>query len=292
MTDPVSFRLHEDLVLFREAVNFTAAKTGFAARLVEKDYFSTVFLDYLTDSAGDRLVFKGGTCLAKVYAGFYRVSEDLDFTISLPVDTSRTQRRQAVVAVKDAVAGVGDHLSAFDVGQPLTGANNSTQYNGSVQYTSPTTGQPESILIEVSLREPLLTPTIQGQAKTILLDPINGEAIVPELLLTCISRNEAIAEKLRAALSRLGVAIRDFYDLHHAVENLGINPGNATLIDLVRQKLAVPGNPPVDVSPERLADLRRQMEARLRPVLRQQEYEQFDLDRAFGIAAEIAKKLA
>ena len=32
-----AIRFHEDTVLFREAVNFTAAQTGFAARLIEKD---------------------------------------------------------------------------------------------------------------------------------------------------------------------------------------------------------------------------------------------------------------
>jgi hypothetical protein len=32
-------RNHEDPVLFREALSFTAAETGFTARLIEKDYF-------------------------------------------------------------------------------------------------------------------------------------------------------------------------------------------------------------------------------------------------------------
>ena len=78
MTAPI--RTHEDPVLFREAVNFTAAQTRFLPRLIEKDYFCTVLLNYLA-AADDTLIFKGGTCLAKVHAEFYRLSEDLDFVI-------------------------------------------------------------------------------------------------------------------------------------------------------------------------------------------------------------------
>ena len=52
---------HEDAALFREAVQFTAAESGFVPRLIEKDYFCTGLLAYLSKAAGDGLVFKGGT---------------------------------------------------------------------------------------------------------------------------------------------------------------------------------------------------------------------------------------
>jgi hypothetical protein len=39
-------RLHEDTGLFREAVAYSAARTGFAAGLVEKDYFCTSWLTW------------------------------------------------------------------------------------------------------------------------------------------------------------------------------------------------------------------------------------------------------
>jgi hypothetical protein len=59
----------------------------------------------------------------------------------------------------------------------------------------------------------------------------------------------------------------------------------------VRQKLAVPGNDPVDVSPGRLASLRLQLEAELRPVLRDPDFAKFDLDRAFTSVAKVAAAL-
>lgn len=80
--EPIAIRTHEDRDWFLEAVNFTAATTGFSPRLIEKDYFCTVLLQHLA-TAGV-LVFKGGTCLAKVHGEFYRLSEDLDFVIPMP----------------------------------------------------------------------------------------------------------------------------------------------------------------------------------------------------------------
>jgi predicted nucleotidyltransferase component of viral defense system len=89
-TEPM--KIHEDQDLFREALGFSAAKTGFPARLVEKDYYCTLLLEYLTGT-DPGLVFKGGTCLAKVHAGFYRLSEDLDFSIAMAIEASRGQPR-------------------------------------------------------------------------------------------------------------------------------------------------------------------------------------------------------
>jgi len=97
-----------------------------------------------------------------------------------------------------------------------------------------------------------------------------------------------MAEKLRAALSRREVAIRDFFDIDYAVRNFGFHPLEATIIEMVRQKLAVPGNEPVDISPERMATLRRQLDSQLKPVLRAKDFAAFDLDRAFSTVSDVA----
>jgi hypothetical protein len=49
--EPPVVRAHEDVALFREAVRFTAAESGFTPRLIEKDYFCTVLLAYLSGGA-------------------------------------------------------------------------------------------------------------------------------------------------------------------------------------------------------------------------------------------------
>jgi len=89
--------------------------------------------------------------------------------------------------------------------------------------------------------------------------------MTPEVHISALSRDEAMAEKLRAALSRRDVAIRDFYDVDHAVQRSIVQPTDRVLLDVLRQKLAVPGNAPVDVSEKRRAALKRQLDERFSP---------------------------
>jgi predicted nucleotidyltransferase component of viral defense system len=286
--EPSSFpRAHEDPAGFREAIHFTAAETLFLPRLIEKDYFCTLLLGYLSASDGS-LVFKGGTCLAKVHAGFYRLSEDLDFVIPMSLSSSRSERRSLSAGLKGAISQLPGKLSAFRIVKALTGANNSTQYVAVVGYTSLINQQEETVKIEAGLREPLLTQVLIGKAQTLLLNPVSGKSITPAIPVPCISRSEAMAEKLRAALSRRDPAIRDFYDIDYAVRKQGFLPLETAMTEMVRQKLAVPGNEPVDISPERMSTLRRQLDTELKTVLRAKDFAEFDLERAFRIVTEVA----
>lgn len=288
MPERDALRLHvEDPALLREAVAFTASETRFTPRLVEKDYFCSVILRYLA-AADAGLVFRGGTCLTKVHAGLYRLSEDLDFLIPTPTDASRSDRHRRTLASKHAVAEIEAALPGLDVLTPLTGANDSRQYAAVIGYTTLVSPHEETIRVEVGLREPLLTDAIQGEAQTLLLDPISGSAFIAPFPVACLSRQEAMAEKLRAALSRREVAIRDFYDVDHAVRLLGLRLQDPSLIGLARQKLAVPGNEAVDVSAARLVAVKQQLESELKPVLRDRDLAGFDLERAFAMVAELA----
>jgi predicted nucleotidyltransferase component of viral defense system len=283
--------IHEDPEFFRSAVTFTAATTGFQVRLIEKDYFCSVLLQYLAEANGS-LIFKGGTCLAKVLVDFYRLSEDLDFVIPKAVDSTRAERSRQAAPLRTAINSLPDEVPVFRVDKPLIGANNSTQYLAAVEYNSLITGQRETIKLEIGLREPLMLPKIAGSAKTILLNPGSGQSLVEQFDLPSISRLEAFAEKFRAALSRREVAIRDFYDLDYAIRQKLFRPDDKQLIDLVRQKIRIPGNEPVNASEARLTELRQQVEAQLRPVLRENDFQSFDLDRAFGIIADMAARVA
>ena len=283
--------LHKDAEIFRDALALTRERTGFAERLIEKDYFCTALLEYLAATA-NKLVFKGGTCLAKVHANFYRLSEDLDFVIPMPTDAPRAKRSKQATAVKEAVATLPRQIPFFRLVEPLTGANNSTQYNAVIGYASLVGRQEETIKIEVALREPLLLDPLNDLAQTILLDPVSRKPLLKPLEVRCIAKMEAFAEKFRAALSRREVAVRDFFDLDYAVRRLGLQSENPELIDLVRRKLSVPGNEPVDVSANRLAALRQQVGPQLQPVLRAEDFAEFDLERAFQTVATMAAKMS
>jgi hypothetical protein len=111
------------------------------------------------------------------------------------------------------------------------------------------------------------------------------------IMVRCLAVQEAFAEKFRAALSRRDAAIRDFYDIAYAVGNAGIKPDVDEFIELVRHKLALPGNEPVDVSEARFMALRRQVDTHLKPVLRSKDFSEFDLEWALGLGAEMASRI-
>ena len=273
-------RVHEtDTALLREAIAFTSGEIGFNSRLIEKDYFCSVVLEYLAASDAS-LVFKGGTSLSKIHVGFYRLSEDLDFSISTPLTSSRGERSNSVGGLKTIVDDIPKRLVGFQVLEALTGSNKSTQYNAIVAYQSPVDGHSESIRIEIGLREPHLTGVEQLTASTAVLNPLNRSPLVEGYPVRCLSYEESMAEKLRAALCREEVAIRDFYDVDYAVETGRLSINAPGLIDLLKRKISVPGTPPPDMSAARIGELRRQVGTELRSVLREPDVASFDLDRA------------
>lgn len=97
-----------------------------------------------------------------------------------------------------------------------------------------------------------------------------------------------MAEKIRAALCRRDVAIRDFFDIDHAVVNASFDAHEGALLDLLRLKVAMNGTGPVNVSTQRREQLSAQVDAELRPVLRSRDFERFDIDRAFETVARVA----
>ena len=285
------FNVHEDADLFAEAINFTSATTGFAARLIEKDYFASMLLRHLCSGSTD-LVFKGGTCLSKVYWDLSRLSEDLDFSVAMPLDATRGQRREAASPMKQVMSAIPATLGAFRLVEALRGFNVSTQYVSVLSYESQIVEEVEKIKVEIGFREPLLLDAVALEARTLLLDPISAEAMVPAFAVWAIAELEAYAEKARAALTRREPAVRDFYDFDYAVQTGYLQPEAADFVALVRQKLAMPGNEGIDVSDTRREQLVRQLEAELRPVLRPADFEAFDFDRAFARVVEFAGRVS
>lgn len=285
-----NFTLHNDPDLFRASVNFTAAETKFLERLIEKDYFCSLLLEYFTIVA--ELVFKGGTCLAKVHADFYRLSEDLDFTIPMSLTSTRKERQEKIKPAKEAFKKIQTKLPDIRVKEDLIGANNSTQYLATVEYTSLITGSNEIIKFEISLREPLLEKIKSYNSQTILLNPINNKRVCSAIQLPCIAKRETYAEKFRAALTRREPAIRDFFDIDFAVLKGGLEIEEIKLIELVKYKINIPGNDKIDVSDERLKALEQQIDTQLKPVLRAADFAKFNLKRAFEFVVEMQSKIS
>jgi predicted nucleotidyltransferase component of viral defense system len=282
---------HEDVSRFRDALRFSEAESGFRTQLIEKDYYCSLVLHDLSELYQHGLVFKGGTCLSKVHAEFFRLSEDLDFSISLRSDATPSERRQASAPIKAYFDALPGRLAWVEEIGPLTASNRSRQYNGQLAYRSAVTGEREFIRLEVSLREEHHLDPGFLPARTLLRDPHSGRPALDPVSVRVLHIREAYAEKIRAALTRREPAIRDFFDIDHATRAVLFDTHDSELLRLVAAKLSVTGNQPVDLSPSRITTLQGQIETHLRPVLRTSDYDMFDLQRVIMMLVELVSRL-
>lgn len=277
--------------IFREALAHSEATTGFTATLIEKDYYCSLILQYFFDS-DTSLVFRGGTCLSKIHADFYRLSEDLDLIIPVTADVTQTQRRAEMEPVKRMFEKLPTVVPGVAILEAFEGHNESRQYIGYLEYRSAVIEKQEKIKVEVGVREPLLSLSKSRTARTIVVNPFSGLPLLPTFTVRAMALKEAYAEKFRAAMTRREPAIRDFFDLFYAVRELGLDSHDSDFLRMVKAKLEVPGNAPVDVSAERKREIDRQLEGQLKPVLRSTDFIRFNLDEAFELVCSIAEAVS
>ncbi len=274
----------------RAAIEYTNAETQFLPALIEKDYYCSVILEALFADSSHHLVFKGGTLLNKVHVGFYRLSEDLDFSISVSSNKSRKEKSNLMKPIKELVYDLKDSFDGISLLSELQGRNNSSQYNAVLEYDSCLSNIKGAISFEIGLREEILIPPVTLNAATLIKNPFNNLFLVNPYPVQCLTKIEAYAEKLRAALTRTKPAIRDIFDLDYAMRNHIIDFGDRQLIDLARMKLTKPELLEVDLSDNKREILKSQLETQLRPVLREQDYQQFNFDRAWSDLERIGEK--
>lgn len=279
-----------DLDIFRECLASSEAATGFTATLIEKDYSCSLILQYLF-AGKTSLVFKGGTCLSKVYMDFYRLSEDLDLVIPVVADASRNQRQTGMRPVNRMVEDLPEVVPGISISESFRGHNESRQYIGYIEYRSALIERQERVKLEVGLREPLISPSATGLARTIVVNPFLDQPVLPLFTVRAMSLKELYAEKVRAALTRKEPAIRDFFDLFYAVRKMQLDFFDPDFLRIVKAKLDVPGNDPVNVSSGRKQEIDRQLNGRLKPVLRPGDDAGFDLNEVFARVCAIVEFL-
>lgn len=281
-------QLHETPDAFRQALRFTEAESGFAQRLIEKDYYCSLILADFEPLFSSGLVFKGGTCLSKVYAGFYRLSEDLDFAISIPTTARPRDRREARLPVKRHLEQIAERLPAVSTSGTPQGHDGNRQYNAVLQYASVVTGERETVKVQVAIREPIIESTVSCLGRTLLRHPLPKVTPGAHLSLCVLSLHEAYAEKVRAALTRNPPAIRDVFDIADVARAKRLDLSGPRFLSLVRQKLAVARNAVIDTSEARRRSLENQLETHLKPVVRSSDYAAFDIERAFAEVEKLA----
>lgn len=97
-------KLHEDTSAFAELITATAEHISLPEIYVEKDYWVTRALKYLSESEhSQNAVFKGGTSLSKAYRLIDRFSEDIDLAI-FATDLSGNQIKRLLKNIEIAAS--------------------------------------------------------------------------------------------------------------------------------------------------------------------------------------------
>lgn len=276
----------------KEIIPVIAGKHKFRPGIVEKDYHLTVILNNIESLLSDRLVFKGGTLLNKVHLNYHRLSEDLDFTYYSKKElATRSQRSKAIAPIRGKMEDFLKELGLKSEKPKGEGYNNSTQYIFHLSYPSFVTGKDGSIKIEVALRQRPLDKPVHNIVKHFYQDPFTGEDLIPRHKILSLSFNEAVAEKLKAAVTRKDVVIRDYYDLWH-ISEIKFDFHDKGFIGLLKKKLIGEGykgdfKHNFGLKSDTIKLLYQQVESDLMPVIRVGE--RFDLGKVFERFNEIFK---
>jgi predicted nucleotidyltransferase component of viral defense system len=190
-----------------------AGELGLAPRVVEKDYVLGWVLAGIArdDELSRAWLFKGGTCLKKCFFETYRFSEDLDFTITEPVQLDRDfliARFKILGAWLYNATGIElpPEQLRFDVYHLKTGGRageGRLAYRGPI---APRGGDLPRIKLDLTADERVVLPSVIAPATHPYTDaPADG------ITARCYAFEELFGEKVRALAQ--GARPRDLYDV-------------------------------------------------------------------------------
>ena len=290
--------IHTDKDEFLKILERTSAQTGFSLSLLEKDYYITLLLSGI-HTLSEGLIFKGGTCLNKIYFLYYRLSEDLDFSMKLPTDKmTRTMRGNAIKPIKDKLSSF---VKSYEMGienMERAGRNESKQYIYYADYESVVLAKKQQIKIEIGLRANPILPVSKQKVNHKFLHPFTKEPLFDGGVVTCLVLKELVSEKMRAAATRLTIAPRDFYDLGYLIK-VGFDFRDRELWRLFKKKLAEDSldddlkkyHVNLGRSQKEIDDMRSRIEAELFDVLTLEEKKSFNLQKTLDAFNKILKDL-
>lgn len=288
---PLLFKTTEELKTFLYTIN----TQGFKEILLEKDFYLTVLLHRIAREIPE-ITFKGGTCLNRVYFPYFRLSEDLDFSISIenPRVNTNGKRQKFAYHMREKMKEIGKmmdrKLNDDDRHHQKAQGNTSlkskeyTYLKYVLSYTSIFNQKEQTIKIEITYTNKQHLPWHEGTIHSIFIDPILEEPIFGEISITCLALEEMMAEKMRAALTRQTPAIRDFFDIRYVKKQWF---DFASIKQLIHDKVSESeGWYTVD---DYYDALRIQIESDLDPVL-WKEYPDFDFDQIYAYVLSFKEK--
>jgi len=213
--------------------------------LVEKDILLHRLLRHLSlhPEFNENYLFKGGTCLIKCHLGYYRFSEDVDFTWRHQERFEGKTRNQLRRTLSTTINQLGRLLEDFaqEEGMDFTCDKSNREYvelgggnktcTFKLWYTSKVFGMKSFVKVQVNYVERLCHPPVEKTVRCVVGEPSTetrllfpeAERYTKPLLLWAYGVQEILCEKARAILTRMAVKARDFVDVYMIEKETGVS---------------------------------------------------------------------
>lgn len=216
--------------------------------MIEKDLILQSLLHGFAKNKNfkEDFAFKGGTCLIKCYLGYYRFSEDLDFTFVRQEEFKGKSEKQVRKILSGKISSLiylleslAKQLELDFKGEKgnkkyveLGGSNRFVTFK--LWYASAMLGIPTFIKIQINFVESIIYPLkelpccfiLSGESKEINFLFPEQAYLVQAPVLRAYDLREILAEKVRAILTRKETKARDFVDVFLIAEKIKIEPAD------------------------------------------------------------------
>jgi len=228
-------------MILKKEIEQIAEQKRVAKSTIDKDWVLGHFVDaiFSIPECGNKLIFKGGTCLKKCYFKEYRFSEDLDFTAihrDFVLDRKLLDQIAKLVAERTDLPLYVEELTPLKFKDELTGFAAKVKFWGADHPRNQAPPPPQrwqtSIKIEIILYEEMVFHPENRKVYHEYSDQLSETA----QSIPCYALKEVLAEKLRALIQRSYTAPRDFYDIWYLSQNVS-DLNWQEIIDAFHQKM-------------------------------------------------------
>jgi len=190
-----------------------ATAAGVRDPQIEKDYMLSWILKGISQhkELSVFLVFKGGTVLKKFYFEDYRISEDLDFTIT----NTEITNEQIFQWFQEVFEYIKDEANI-----PLEIIDDNEHEDGGINfyigYVGPLGGQGSNKKVKVDI----------SKSELIVFKPVTNTSFkeysdLESYELKCYPLEEVLVEKMRSVMQRMQA--RDYFDIWYMLEEHGMD---------------------------------------------------------------------
>jgi predicted nucleotidyltransferase component of viral defense system len=222
----------------KELTDFISKRLNIALRdLVEKDIIISKILFHLMQDKffSQNYAFKGGTCLIKCYLGYYRFSEDMDFTYLNQKELIGKSRSKLRKVMSEKINKLGKLIEVIaknlDLDFKMEKENKRYfQFGGSnafvtfkIWYNSKELEKETFVKIQVNHIEKIIYPIKELNVGFIVPKNLekdfsfiaseDAEILLKPIKIKVYDLKEILIEKVRAILTRRGIKARDFVDV-------------------------------------------------------------------------------